>query len=320
MKHHVHSARRAFTLIELLVVIAIISMLIALLMPAVQKAREAANRAHCQNNLKQIGLALHDHHGQHKRFPSGWVETNGNIPSAPPGTPQTGFGWAAFLLPSLEQGNLYRLIRFDQPICDEPDRDPATPGLQNNATLVANVKVPVFVCPSDTGPSHQNNIGFFGQISIAKQATTSYVACFGTAVVPDNGGNSGRGEGAFYRNSKVAIKDIIDGVSNTILVGERRWGGNFPDGSPHFGDAYWAGTPDNWLMDVAGTTGVNSNSIHSAKFSSRHSGGAYFLFGDGHVQFLADGIRSTPGITTGSGMGTYQKLGHISDGQVTGDF
>ena len=124
----------------------------------------------------------------------------------------------------------------------------------------------------------------------------------------------------FFRNSCIRDRDVRDGLSNVFFVGERQWSGNYSDGTPVFGDAYWAGTPDNWLMDILGTTGVNLNSVHSAKFGSLHAGGAHFVFGDGHVQFISENIESTPGITFGPTMGTYQRLGHIHDGQPVGEF
>ena len=310
------STKSGFTLIELLVVIAIISILASLILPAVQRAREAARRTQCQNNLKQIGLALHNYHDAHGTFPPGWVETSACIPSHPP---NNGFGWAAFILPQLEQNPLYSLIDFTAPLYEEPDRNPSTLAIENNETLVANQVVPVFRCPSDTGPERQNNGGFCG-MTIRNQATSSYVACFGAKVVADNAGDTGNGGGIFCRNSFVSIQDITDGTSVSILVGERRWTGFYRPGVPRFGDAYWAGTPDNWLMDILGTAGVNMNSRHSAKFSSEHDGGVLFLFADGHVQFLNENIESNPGITSGVRMGIYQKLANIRDSQRIGDF
>ncbi len=313
-----HSAKRlrdAFTIIELLVVIAIIALLIALLLPAVQQAREAARRTQCVNNLKQMGIALHNYHVSHKTFPPGWIEISGKVPA------QNGFSWAALILAELDEGPLYNQIRFDKSIFLEPDRDPSTPEIENNETLVANQLVPVFRCPSDVGPRNHDYMGSSEwPIMIRNMATTSYVGCFGAGVIPDNGTNTGFGGGIFSRNSSVRMKDITDGKSKTFIVCERRWTGFFTPEIPKFGDAYWAGTPGNWIMDILGTAGVNMNSEHSAKFSSEHPGGAFFLFVDGHVQFIDENVESNPGETSGPNMGIYQRLANYSDGQSIDDY
>lgn len=306
-----------FTLIELLVVIAIIAILVALLLPAVQQAREAARRTQCQNNLRQMGLAFHSYVDAHRMFPPGWVEASGNIPTRPP---ENGFSWAAFILPQLDQGNLYSQIRFTAPLYLEPDRNPSTTAIENNETLVATQVIPVFRCPSDTGPDHHDNLGSLDPVTIQDQATTSYVACFGDKVVADNASDAGLGGGVFSRNSSVRIRDIRDGTSVSLLAGERRWTGFYSPGIPRFGDAYWAGTPDNWLMDILGTAGVNINSTHSAKFSSEHIGGALFLFADGHVSFISENVESNPGVALGSGMGVFQRIANIKDGQTVGEY
>src|SRR6266852_4472874 len=134
-----HSKRPAFTLVELLVVIAIIGVLIALLLPAVQKAREAANRVKCRNNLHQIGIALHLYHGDHGKFPSGYIWKSTNV--APPDVPtQTdpGWSWAALMLQYIEQDNLYRQIDFQSSVSD-PINEPI------RTTILS-----LFVCPTDT--------------------------------------------------------------------------------------------------------------------------------------------------------------------------
>ncbi|QDT44945.1 putative major pilin subunit [Gimesia alba] len=316
-KFKIKITKKGFTLIELLVVIAIIAILIALLLPAVQQAREAARRTQCRNNLRQMGIAFHSYLDSHRTFPPGWVEASGNIPTRPP---ENGFSWAALILPQLDQGNLYSQIRFTAPLFLEPDRNPSTTAIENNETLVATQIIPIFRCPSDAGPARQDNLGSLDPVTIQNQATTSYVACFGDKVVADNASDAGPGGGVFSRNSAVRIRDITDGTSVSLLAGERRWAGFYSPGIPKFGDAYWAGTPDNWLMDILGTAGVNINSIHSAKFSSEHDGGAHFLFADGHVRFLSENVESNPGATSGSGMGVFQKLANIKDGQTIGDF
>src|SRR5881275_1807597 len=128
---------RAFTLIELLVVIAIIAVLIGLLLPAVQKVREAANRMSCTNNLKQIGLALHSYHDGMGFFPPGYLDGNTDPNSTPDNDVGPGWGWASFLLPYLEQGNIYKQINFNQGI-----------GTGSNAA-VAQMSLKVYLCPSD---------------------------------------------------------------------------------------------------------------------------------------------------------------------------
>ena len=134
--------RHAFTLIELLVVIAIIAVLIGLQEPAVKKVREAAARAQCANNLKQIGLALHSYHDSYKRFPPGYVDRNTNPASTPDNDLGPGWGWASFLLPYLEQGNVYNQINFSQGI-----------GTGSN-TAVSQLSLKVFLCPSDAYPQN----------------------------------------------------------------------------------------------------------------------------------------------------------------------
>ena len=191
------SPRRAFTLIELLVVIAIIAVLIGLLVPAVQKVREAAARTQCRNNLKQIGLALHNYHDRNKRLPPGYV----SAVAADNSDLGPGWGWAAQILPDLEQAPLLRQINFTADI-----------GATVNAAPRV-VSLPIFLCPSDNGPPTFTASGTNATIAFG-----NYVGMFGTDEITDD---PGAGNGIFYRNSKVRLTDITDGTSNTLMVGER---------------------------------------------------------------------------------------------------
>ena len=250
----VHATQRrrvahGFTLIELLVVIAIVATLIGLLLPAVQRVREAAAQTACRNNLKQIGLALHNYHAARDCFPPAYLYTGTDAGSTgirtaaarrrirdrpPPnldGTPlqwqpiktAPGWGWAAYLLPHLEQDPLARQIHWDTPV----------EAAIHNA--VRTQIVGTFVCPSD------RNTGVYtvtDQLNrrIGEAATNSYAACYGTGGSigehPDNG------SGVFYRNSRTRLTDITDGASTTVAIGERGavlcqspWAGCLTDGT-----------------------------------------------------------------------------------------
>ena len=276
-----HTSRRGFTLIELLVVIAIIAVLIGLLLPAVQQVRAAAARAQCQNNLKQMGIALHNYHDTAHSFPPGYVsnfDASGNDTGP-------GWGWASFLLPQIEQHNLHDAIQFDQPVEGPP----------NAAVRVRPLKL--YLCPADDplptwtaikGDGAGNHIA-----PICEVASANYPGVFG---VSEPGVD---GEGIFFRNSQIAFRDITDGTSSTLLVGER---------SRQLGSTTWVGVvtgatllpppgspappiPHDASGMVLGHTfegdgGPGSPGSEDNNFSSRHSGGANFLFADGHVGFL----------------------------------
>jgi len=198
-KKQIH--RLGFTLVELLVVIAIIGVLVALLLPAVQAAREAARRTQCKNNVKQIALALHNFHDANRTFPPGYVHNGG-----PLGTNNGSWSIQGRLLPYLEQGNIYNRIRFDLPWDDAI----------NVASGVPTMKVPTYICTSDpygdtmrlngdgTDKIHPQNYGFN----------------FGSWLVYDPANSSNRGDGVFYVNSKTNMASITDGTSNTLCVSE----------------------------------------------------------------------------------------------------
>jgi prepilin-type N-terminal cleavage/methylation domain-containing protein/prepilin-type processing-associated H-X9-DG protein len=271
--------RNAFTLIELLVVIAIIAVLIGLLLPAVQRVREAASRLSCQNNLKQIGLAMHCYHNRMKSFPAGFVSgvNSADISIGP------GWGWGAILLDDLEQGNLKRQINFALDI-------------GNNVNAVPrNQSLPIYLCPSDNSP-----LTFVPGNATASLAAANYVGVFGSEpITADEGG----GDGIFYRNSKTRIADIKDGTSNTLMVGERSsrvayssWTGALTGSAvpPNAPTQYGSGSAGVLCLGHIGYASdmhTPNNPLNRVEdFSSRHPGGVNFVFADGSVHFIPDSI------------------------------
>ncbi|MFO0876511.1 MAG: DUF1559 domain-containing protein [Gemmataceae bacterium] len=270
--------RAGFTLIELLVVIAIIAILIGLLLPAVQKVREAAARMKCQNNLKQMGLALHNYHGVREAFPPGYVSQVASDGS----DMGPGWGWAAHLLPDMEQDNLFRqinlLVGIEQPA---------------HATI-REVQLALFRCPSDNAPPT-----FLPASSVVQVASSNYVANFGNNEIEDD---PGAGNGIFFRNSRIRFADITDGTSNTFAVGERTSKRSF---------STWTGSitgADEAQALVLGTCDHTPNhpSGHVEDFSSQHSGGVNFLMCDGSVRFINNSIAPA----------TYQALASRANGEV----
>ncbi|CAN5626252.1 DUF1559 domain-containing protein [soil metagenome] len=281
--------RRGFTLIELLVVIAIIAILIGLLLPAVQKVRAAAARSQCSNNLKQIGLALQGYHDTQKAFPPGYTSTVG-----PTGSEiGPGWGWAAYLLPNMEQGNLHASIDFTQAI-------------ELPIHLAARTQtVNVYLCPSDK-PKGIITVGkrniVTGVITSAActVASANYIGNFG---IGEPGIVGVPGEGLFYRDSAIKIGQVVDGTSSTLAAGER---------SLKYADATWVGNvagpslapnPESGLPIaivigsnyILGRTGDTNNTpsmppLRPNHFSSLHERGVNFVFVDGHVSFLTNAI------------------------------
>jgi prepilin-type N-terminal cleavage/methylation domain-containing protein/prepilin-type processing-associated H-X9-DG protein len=267
------SSRRGFTLVELLVVIAIIGLLIALLLPAVQAARESARRNSCQNNLKQLGLALHNFHDTYHRLPAGWeaYASAGSRTPDPEGVP--GWGWGAHILSGLEQSALAEQIRLTVAI-DDPLHDPAR-----------LKKLDVFRCPSDPKlDDHFTLDAEDGSGPLLDLARASYVAMFGTLELEDCeglGSQQCRSDGPFYHNSKTNFRDILDGLTSTILAGER---------SVRVGDSTWTGSVSGGEEAFARVMGIadhtpNHPHSHLDDFGSHHPGGAQFLLGDGSVRF-----------------------------------
>jgi prepilin-type N-terminal cleavage/methylation domain-containing protein/prepilin-type processing-associated H-X9-DG protein len=296
--------RTAFTLIELLVVIAIIAILLALLVPAVQRVREAASRTQCQNNLKQIGLAMHNYHDTNKRLPSGYVATgpyvNGTTDTAP------GWAWGAFLLPYLEQAGLYEQYTLAQPVQNCP---------------AAQTLVTGFICPSDIAPQGPFAVTDANWATICLAPPSSYAACCGGGVSTTGPG----GNGCFYRNSAVRLTDISDGTSQTIFVEERSfakvegtWVGAISGGYCNQGAFNPSAVPGKLgqgagdLVLIHAGTNNNPTGRNLDDANSMHTGGSNFLYADGSVHY----IRSVPSGTPDAA--TLRAMGTIAGGEVAG--
>jgi len=326
--------RVGFTLIELLVVIAIIAILIALLLPAVQQAREAARRTQCRNHLKQFGLAIHNYHDAHKRFPPGhiWGSTS------PFGAFRKGSAHI-HLLPYIDQANVYNQINFNHPL--------ATDHMGDNMGSFPYMQPvpPVWLCPSDSTniglPPTWRNTTRWPQYSYAfssgAQRLDSYNSCaqfnystgyFGNADANFGTADGRRTSGPFsFENWGAEMRDIVDGTSNVIAMGETRphcsiYNSNGPYMCCAGGVAFTTppinfntcpgenGVPNS--VSGGNPSGCNNPYAYNASegFKSTHEGGAHFLLCDGAVRFLSENISYD----------LYQRLGDRRDGNVVGDF
>lgn len=327
-----------FTLIELLVVIAIIAILVGLLLPAVQQAREAARRTQCKNNLKQLGLAMQNYHGVYKAFPPGYRFIAGS-------TTDTIGGPTVSLLPYFDKANIAAKI------------DPKIPWFMQSSQI-ARTSIPIFQCPSDTANSQMsipqlNALGLpvgdtFGISSYAYSMGYDDAVCFARG----NGAKKVNGNvGVFFPHSRTKFRDILDGTSNTIAAGEAASGYDVCHGvgctDPLSG--WTAGHA--WLIDgtnkehflalglqYAGGLASTVERINkpvatdayfhaisapydnrpswrggphwATNFRSFHTGGANFVLCDGSVRFIDENIS----------METYRNLSSMQDGEVLGEF
>ena len=345
-----HDPRRAFTLIELLVVIAVIAILVALLLPAVQQAREAARRSYCKNNLKQLGLAMHNYHDVHGVFPPGYIGDYGHYSNSG-ATPivhhkgaNNNFGqwnWTAMIAPMLEQSAAFDLL-------DVSGRHGAAALADwSNTQSVFQTPVASLRCPSDSAPDiTPASVGGFRRPrddangALRLTAVMNYIGVNRGAYKQDVLARKSESNGIFYVDSKVRFRDITDGTSNSLLIGERAWRYqviNPISGAPKKVESgaglLWvtrsANDDDNectgcGYSDSLGLTGIGVNpkdvypplggSINHGyargKFSSRHTGGAQFVLADGSVRFLSENLSTM----------TYTRLGSKSDGELIGEF
>lgn len=252
--------KRGFTIIELLVVIAIIAVLVALLLPAVQSAREAARRTQCRNNLKQMGIALHNYHEQYRVFPrGGWFPaTKANI------------SWSSALLPALDSAPLFNTIN-----CNVPYTDPSnlTPG----RTVLS-----VFSCPTTPKASLYRKSADLPSTSPNEYARTDYGAVNGERGLRAPTATNNPERGAMIIAKNIAIAEIVDGLSQTILIAEG------PEGISSIWisvrNVFDQSAPINTPAPPPSTTVFTD---FGQEISSYHTSGAFALFGDGSVHFLS---------------------------------
>lgn len=314
-----YSLKKGFTLIELLVVIAIIAILIALLLPAVQQAREAARRSSCKNNLKQLGLALHNYHETHRVFPSGMMNTIANWPEDPTLGASARGGWFAMILPFVDQAPLYDVWSSEQ-----------SAGTANLAFSLRTQTVPAFMCPSDPESGKITTNGFAGNYLLSGGGFIWGLE----GTITDINGN--RPTGIFYTRSSVRMRDITDGTTNTVMGSEINLV-NDSDGTVASGcgsrdmrGLYWnyvhmgslivtARPPNSPAGDVMSWGGRNTDHAPLTNCSndntvvvprSRHTGGVHVVLADGSVRFVSDNIDTS----------LFQNLGTKSGGEVINDF
>lgn len=279
--------RLGFTLIELLVVIAIIAILIALLLPAVQQAREAARRSTCKNNLHQIAIALHNYHDVHNTFPPGAM-------------PSRGPTWGMYIFPNMDQENLYALQNWDE-------------GNADNITI-GRTHIALFKCPTQPGPD-TCDLNFTGR------QTNNYVGNAGSNFTNDNNlANARNRNGMFYAYSSVRLRDVTDGSTNTLLVGEAQFavsgssyrGPGFNCCMDHFSAYSWnidEGSGHDYSETMC-STAYRVNQVNEKAFGSFHTGGAHVAMSDGSARFISENIGTT----------IWRAIGTRAGGEVTGEF
>jgi len=296
--------RRGFTLIELLVVIAIIAILIGLLLPAVQKVREAAARTKCQNNMKQLALGLHSYHDSQGALPAGYVIDSSNVPRMP---------WSVAILPYIEEAPRYAQFNPTGTFYSL-----AVSGSETNKPF-QTVRLKAYECPSDPNSSEANqNINYFGVQGGNAVDGTFTSGGFPQRFIYTNG--------TMYKASRVKLTEISDGTTNTFLLGETRYMALKGGCIGACGGGYWGTWASTFYTGggempttlAATRDPINSSSIdpnvnytfevQTRMFGSRHQSGCHFAMGDGSVRFVRESIDSA----------VYQAAGTRADGLPLG--
>ncbi len=257
---HPRHRQRGFTLIELLVVIAIITVLIGLLLPAVQSAREAARRAHCLGNLRQIGIALHGYHDAHSTFPAGgWIP----MPTQP-NTVNMNMGWSAAILPWLEQRELYAQLNVNLAYSHAAN------------STAAHTVLAIYLCPSEPRKS------LWGKYpgDPFEAADGDYGGMYGERGLSGKNAYNNPPRGPLIFNQTISLTEITDGASRTIQVGE----------APEALNAFWASGRN--LFDQAAPINARPPSEFGQELASRHLSGVNVLFCDGSARFLKETISN----------------------------
>ncbi|HWL10478.1 MAG TPA: DUF1559 domain-containing protein [Planctomicrobium sp.] len=323
--------RTGFTLIELLVVIAIIAILVALLLPAVQQAREAARRSNCKNNIKQIGLALHNYHDTHNVFPPGLV--GDRLGASTSGSGVVRMSWVPFLFPFLEQGPLYdHFVPYMNGTLGT--------GSSSNAWPRTETRISALLCPSDPEGSKSSGLNSSGVWGA--RGFSNYAGCQGSAGTnvqsPANNASGRNLNGMFYSMSSIRMRDLTDGTTNTLMLGEIRLLRDLEStpSSDLNADAhgmYWnMSGPNAWFSSRRSPNTPDSDRLYTCRnepsvgmpcirnpntttnaymhVRSTHAGGAHVGLADGSVRFVSNSVDRQ----------LFTSLGDRADGEVTGNF
>lgn len=277
--------RHGYTLVEVLAVTGVVLLMGALLLPAVQNARESARRMSCKSNLKQIGLALHNYHDTHGTFPPGWIGVDSQ--GRPEVSGPSGWAWGSMVLPFLEQSPLTHRLNYRSAVSDSDNE------------LARETAISTFVCPSDSSNGELWEVKSFQQDVIAHLPSANYVGSFGMhdpMICQQFAGMGVQcapefGSGIFYHNSSVRFGDILDGATNVLMVGERKTN---TEASPEW-HSTWLGVISEGTASypriVAGSDITpNDQEGKLSNFSSSHGNVSQFVFADGRVRAIPNDI------------------------------